>query len=253
MGDLLPSSSADTNSTSSCSSSGNAPPATSVAASTTGRSDSRDNADATAAATSNGNGATAANGNDAAAAAAEMVAVKVLPPRQCKAAEFVRELEMMAHCRHQYLVALKVRCSARHVVVHAMHRQCIVSDSDVNISNAWLYIYMVHRFMLVSQHPVQLGFLLTVAVPCMWQSWHVVMLCSFRKASCAASWCSLHAVCACLLLCAAAGLLPGQASAGECAMLSCGCCVMPCQPTCTQDALQMLQTPGLLNFCFHGS
>lgn len=39
---------------------------------------------------------------------ADTVAVKVLPPRQCTAAEFVRELDVLAHCRHKHLVALKV-------------------------------------------------------------------------------------------------------------------------------------------------
>lgn len=47
------------------------------------------------------------------AAVDAVVAVKVLPPRQCTAAEFIRELEMLTRCQHEYMVALKVRgCTA---------------------------------------------------------------------------------------------------------------------------------------------
>lgn len=98
MGDLLPSSSADTSSNSSAGSSAGA--SSSSASSSAATATSGTAAQHEAAANSNG---------AAAAAAAEMVAVKVLPPRQCNAAEFVRELQMTAHCRHQHLVALKVR------------------------------------------------------------------------------------------------------------------------------------------------
>jgi hypothetical protein len=99
MSDLLSSSSAETSTSSSGSSTSSSADA---AVAVTAQPD----------AAANGNGAAAtaaATATAAAAEAAEMVAVKVLPPRHCTAAEFVRELKMLAHCRHQYLVALKVR------------------------------------------------------------------------------------------------------------------------------------------------
>lgn len=76
---------------------------------------------AAAASSSNGCGTSHTNGHsskeeDAGTAGKEpangvkgkIVAVKVLRPSQCKANEFVKELEVLARCRHRTIVTLQV-------------------------------------------------------------------------------------------------------------------------------------------------